>query len=220
MRLDYALYGLAVVLFVLTGITFALVAETDVRNVYAISTALVGIISLGGGYFLRPKATKVSADETANPPPPVLATVPAQQTALVVEASKIEAPLAEAPKVEALIKEQSPIQAAIVAEAPKVEAVEPKVSAEEPIVAESVTPATEVVSGEPKEAATQASPSAKLEFAEIRSISEKRAEQLKANGISTLRELANADALELAAKLNISPKIVKMWIGSAKKLAK
>ena len=85
---------------------------------------------------------------------------------------------------------------------------------------QTVAPAAELSMVEAAEATKQVAPAAKLEFAGIRSINEKRAEQLKANGINNLRELSNADALDLAAKLNVSPKIVKMWIGSAKKLAK
>jgi predicted flap endonuclease-1-like 5' DNA nuclease len=58
----------------------------------------------------------------------------------------------------------------------------------------------------------------KSEFSRIRGIGEKRATELKANGINTIEDLANASPEDLAAKLNVSPKIVKMWIGSAKKL--
>jgi predicted flap endonuclease-1-like 5' DNA nuclease len=57
-------------------------------------------------------------------------------------------------------------------------------------------------------------------FTQIRGISDKRAAQLKEHGITTYEQLANASADELAAKLGVSPKIVKMWIGSAKKLTK
>jgi hypothetical protein len=215
MRLDYALYGLGIVLFALTAITFALVAETDGRSVYAISTAIVGVISLGGGYFLRPKAATVPVDQTAVPAQSVAAAEPApvEQTVVpVVEEPKTEGQVAEAPVVEAPIAEPLPIQGALVVDAPKT------------LVVAEAQPKTQIVALAAEvpvvEAETQVAPAAKLEFVQIRSISEKRAEQLKANGISTLEELANANALDLAAKLNVSPKIVKMWIGSAKKLAK
>lgn len=58
------------------------------------------------------------------------------------------------------------------------------------------------------------------ELTQIRGISKARAEQLKANGIETLKALSEASPEALAEKLQVSPKIVKMWIGSAKKLAK
>ena len=57
-------------------------------------------------------------------------------------------------------------------------------------------------------------------FSQIRGINQNRASQLQANGINTLADLAKASSEDLAEKLSISPKIVKMWIGSAKKLLK
>ncbi|MGF3522063.1 MAG: helix-hairpin-helix domain-containing protein [Candidatus Bathyarchaeia archaeon] len=58
------------------------------------------------------------------------------------------------------------------------------------------------------------------ELTQIRGISKARAEQLKANGIETIKALSEASPEVLAEKLQVSPKIVKMWIGSAKKLTK
>jgi predicted flap endonuclease-1-like 5' DNA nuclease len=60
----------------------------------------------------------------------------------------------------------------------------------------------------------------KSNFSQIRGISEKRTEQLNSIGIYTIQQLANASPDDLAAKLNLSPRIVKMWIGTAKKMAK
>jgi predicted flap endonuclease-1-like 5' DNA nuclease len=54
----------------------------------------------------------------------------------------------------------------------------------------------------------------------IRGINEKRAVQLEAVGIYSIAELANASPEDLAKNLIISPKITRMWIGSAKKLKK
>ena len=228
MRFDYPLYGLAILLFALTAITFTLVSDQDGRQLYAVSTAVVGLLSVGGGYFLRPKATTAAPVQTTVPTPQAAPAEPVQQTAApVVENPKIDAQAVEAPKIETPIIEASPIQAAPAVEAPKVEppAVEAAVAAEAPPVAQVVAPAAEdpVVEeaiSAPVVEAQAASAAAKLEFTQIRGISEKRAEQLKANGINTIEELANASAVDLAAKLNVSPKIVKMWIGSAKKLSK
>jgi predicted flap endonuclease-1-like 5' DNA nuclease len=55
---------------------------------------------------------------------------------------------------------------------------------------------------------------------EVKGIGEKRAEQLKAINISSMEDLAEASAKDLAAKLKISPKITRKWIGNAKKLVK
>ncbi len=57
-------------------------------------------------------------------------------------------------------------------------------------------------------------------LAQIKCISSKRAEQLNGIGIKSVEDLANASSSDLAAKLQVSEKIVKMWIGSARKLVK
>jgi predicted flap endonuclease-1-like 5' DNA nuclease len=56
------------------------------------------------------------------------------------------------------------------------------------------------------------------ELVTIRGINEKRAAQLKGLGINSIDALANASAEDLAKNLAISPKITRMWIGTAKKL--
>jgi len=60
----------------------------------------------------------------------------------------------------------------------------------------------------------------KSELTAIRGISEKRAAQLKTLGINNVDDLAKVSAEDLAKDLSVSPKITRMWIGSAKKLAK
>ena len=181
MRLDYALYGLAIVLFAVSAVSFFAVSEQDGQILYVVSTAVVGLLSAGTGYVSRPKAQASAAVQPAASEPQAVIAEPVQQTATV-----------EVPVVEA------------------------------PIVIE-VQPAAQVVAPPAVEAAPQAAPaaiSATSELTQIRGINSKRAEQLKANGISNIEELAIASAEDLAAKLNVSPKIVKMWIGSAKKLPK
>ena len=166
MRLDYALYGLAIILFAVSAISFFAVSEQDGQSLYVVSTAVVGLLSAGTGYVSRPKAQASAAVQPAASEPQAVIAEPVQQTATV----------------------------------------------EAPIVTE-VQPAAQV-------SAPQTAPAATSELTQIRGINSKRAEQLKANGISNLEELAHASAEDLAAKLNVSPKIVKMWIGSAKKLPK
>jgi len=53
---------------------------------------------------------------------------------------------------------------------------------------------------------------------EVKGIGEKRAAQLKALGINSIEDLAEASAKDLAAKLNISPKITNKWIENAKEI--
>lgn len=59
-----------------------------------------------------------------------------------------------------------------------------------------------------------------LELTQVKGIGEKRATQLKALGINSVEDLAKASAKTIAKKLQISPKITKKWIASAKKLVK
>ncbi|RLG91683.1 hypothetical protein DRO34_03730 [Candidatus Bathyarchaeota archaeon] len=57
------------------------------------------------------------------------------------------------------------------------------------------------------------------ELTQVKGIGAKRAEQLERLGIKTIKDLAEASAEELAAKLEISPKITGKWITNAKELA-
>jgi predicted flap endonuclease-1-like 5' DNA nuclease len=59
-----------------------------------------------------------------------------------------------------------------------------------------------------------------LGLTQVKGIGEKRATQLKAIGISSVDDLAKASAEDIAKKLQISSKITKKWIDSAKALAK
>jgi len=56
------------------------------------------------------------------------------------------------------------------------------------------------------------------ELIKVKGIKEKRAAQLKNLGINSLEDLTKASAEDLAAKLQISPKITEKWIANAKEL--
>jgi len=77
---------------------------------------------------------------------------------------------------------------------------------------------TEVAKEEMAETVIEVAPP-KMELTEVKGIGEKRAQQLKALGISSVEELANASGKDLAVKLKISPKITERWIENAKRLA-
>lgn len=64
----------------------------------------------------------------------------------------------------------------------------------------------------------EASSAAESQLTKVIGINSKRAAQLNALGINSLNDLAQASAEDLAKGLMISPKITRMWIGSAKKL--
>jgi len=57
-----------------------------------------------------------------------------------------------------------------------------------------------------------------MELTRVKGIGEKRAEQLKALGITTVADLSAASAEELAEKLQVSSKITKRWIKDARNL--
>jgi predicted flap endonuclease-1-like 5' DNA nuclease len=59
-----------------------------------------------------------------------------------------------------------------------------------------------------------------LELTQVKGIGEKRATQLKALGINSVEDLAKVSAEDIAKKLQISLKITKKWIASAKALVK
>jgi len=78
-------------------------------------------------------------------------------------------------------------------------------------------PAVTEVAEEKAITITEAAPP-KLELTKVKGIGEKRSEQLKALGISSVEDLAGASAKDLAEKLKISPKITERWIENAKRL--
>jgi predicted flap endonuclease-1-like 5' DNA nuclease len=55
MRSDYALYAVAIIFFVITGISFAVgLAELE-RNLWVVTTAVLGLLFAGLGYTQRPR---------------------------------------------------------------------------------------------------------------------------------------------------------------------
>jgi predicted flap endonuclease-1-like 5' DNA nuclease len=157
MRSDYTLYVVAVILFVLTTVVSAY-QEVEFREVWVVTTAVLGLLFIGLGYSQRPKPQPVAATTT------------------------VEIPTATAP----------------------------------PAPPPVASPVTEVV--EPRPVAVTETILPRLRLTKIRGIGQKRAGQLKALGINNLTDLANASQKDLAAKLNVSPKMTGRWIDSAKQL--
>lgn len=172
MRLDYTLYVLAAILFIITVVPFVapIVGETpETQSVWVVASVVLGLLSLGLGYTQRPK-TEAQACQ------PAMATT------------------------QEMMPETQP---AATMETPKEEKTEAKM--EKPAMKEAPTKAT--------------SAAAIVELTQVKGIGEKRAKQLKALGINSADELANASAKTVAKKLKVSPKIVEKWISSAKELA-
>jgi len=90
MRSDYALYIVALIFFIITATSFALVNAELERNLSAVTTAVLGLLFLALGYTQRPRA-QVSAIQTtipqplAVPQPPLVIEVPKQEEMNVVE---------------------------------------------------------------------------------------------------------------------------------------
>ena len=169
MRLDYTLYVLAIILFIITVVPFVapIVGETpETQSVWVVASVVLGLLSLGLGYTQRPK-TEAQACQ---------------------------------PEMSATKETLLETQPATTMEAPKEEKTEAQ--KENPVIKETPTMAITI------------------ELTQVKGIGEKRTAQLKALGINSVDELANASAKNVAKELKISPKIVAKWINSAKELVK
>ena len=193
MRVDYALYALAGVFFISAAVLF-FVLKGNEQMIFGITIAIIGILFIGGGYFAKPKAKLEPVSSPAVAPPQE---IPPQQKPAVVEAPT---PVAEKPKPGTPLAVEAPVTTV-----PAVEA---------PVGTQVKAIATEAP------AAQAAIPVWGTELTKIRGINDKRAAEMKTFGINSVEDLAKASADDLAEKLKVSPKIVKMWIGSAKKIAK
>jgi predicted flap endonuclease-1-like 5' DNA nuclease len=95
MRSDYALYTVAIIFFIITGISFAVLSEPE-RNLSVVATAVLGLLFVGLGYSQRAKPQVKAAEPTLPAPAP---TPQPTVTEVVVEEKPVT--LAEvAPKLE------------------------------------------------------------------------------------------------------------------------
>jgi predicted flap endonuclease-1-like 5' DNA nuclease len=84
MRSDYALYAVAIIFFILTGITLAYQVES--QELWIISTFVLGLFFIGLGYSQRPKAqAKTVTVEGPPPPTPAVQEPVAQDIQQIVE---------------------------------------------------------------------------------------------------------------------------------------
>jgi len=91
MRSDYALYGVAVIFFIITAIVS--ISTVEFREVWIVSTAVAGLFFAGLGYTQRPK-TKAIATEAPQPAQAVPAAV------VETKERKVETITETAPKIE------------------------------------------------------------------------------------------------------------------------
>jgi len=220
MRLDFALYGITIVLFALAAIVFVL--NPNGRDVYTIAISILGILTAATGYVLRPRTETTTQAQPTTPPQ----AAPEQtQPQPVVAAPTVEPPKTETPtpQVETPPTTPPPPQppetpaASPTVETPKPP--EPAPAPEAPVLT-APPPAPQLSAPTEVPVLSATAPPVASDLTQIHGINAKRAEQLKAIGINSVADLSKASPEETAAKLQVSPKIVKMWIGSAKKQTK
>jgi predicted flap endonuclease-1-like 5' DNA nuclease len=191
MRLDYPLYALAVVFFIVTAVSFVLVMEQVQQSLWVVTTVVLGLFSIGLGYTQRPKAKATAAQPSTSEPKITMAKPlnPAVDDAHEAEAFRGEN-AGQTVETQILPQSTSPIPMQVIAPTPVLA----------PPPAES-----------PMEEAA--------DLTHVKGIGMKRATQLKALGINDVEDLAKASAENMATKLKISPKITRKWIAEAKELA-
>jgi len=187
MRLDYILYAIGVILFIVTLAT--VVYPPSQQQVWIVSTFIVGLVFLGLGYTQRPKQTTIASATPNIPEPPP--SIPQPQSP----------------------HEQEPQQVTSMATAPPKPVTTETAKMEEaaPVVQDLHVPEPQIQESPVQELQPETS-----ELTKIKGIGEKRAAQLKALGINTIDDLGKASPQDLATKLIISPKITSKWIENAK----
>jgi predicted flap endonuclease-1-like 5' DNA nuclease len=113
MRLDYTLYVLAAIFFVITVGSPIVVAETQ-RSLWVVSTAILGLFSVSLGYYARPKPKKAASVQAVTMPKP---RQPISEDAHEREAYRAENPEAAA-QAPILPQSSTPIPAPVIAPMP------------------------------------------------------------------------------------------------------
>ena len=90
MQLDYGLYIVAALLFIITVFSAVLIVEIE-RSLWVLTTALLGILALGLGFCQRPRATV----STQLPPPPVTEPKAVEMIPQEMQVEKIQVPVEE-----------------------------------------------------------------------------------------------------------------------------
>jgi predicted flap endonuclease-1-like 5' DNA nuclease len=173
MRLDYTLYILAAIIFIITAVPFVVTIEgvaSETRSLWVVTTVVLGLLSIGLGYSQRPKTEAQACEPAVTAPQTAITETQPAATAQVPAEEKTEAPT------------------------------------EKTTMTKAATPA--------------ASMSTTMDLTQVKGIGEKRAEQLKALGISNVDDLAKASAKTIAKNLKISPKTADRWVATAKELVK
>lgn len=93
MRSDYALYGVAIIFFIITGVS--LVALSDIaQSLSVVTTVVLGILFVGLGFTLRP-STKTPPVVTTEPSQPSITQPPQTPTTIETPIKEEKAAVAE-----------------------------------------------------------------------------------------------------------------------------
>jgi predicted flap endonuclease-1-like 5' DNA nuclease len=204
MRMDYELYVLSIIVFIAAAV-FAVVL-TD-WTIWTGTAVILGAVFIVGGYIVRPKSQVAGVPPPAEPQPDVTTPPEPQPPISVPSETQVVEPLKAESVVKTSVAESPPMIEALKVETPALE----KPAPTQALPPAPVTEAPPIV---------VAPPFHSTDLTQIRGINERRVEQLKALGIESIKDLATASAADLSSKLKVSEKIVKMWIGSAKKQVK
>lgn len=197
MRLDYLFYLLAVVFFLITATSLALVADVMEKTLWVTGTIILGLVSLGLGYYRRPKPEIAAATSEMRSP------------------DLGDSHIRESHLAESVEKHSEPSAAPITTTSVPMQEVVPI-----PVPTPEPPPTTTPAPAEAPQLPAEPQAPVNNELLTVKGINENRAAQLKAIGINSIEDLAKASPEDLAKNLTISPRITRMWIGTAKKLRK
>ena len=91
MRSDYILYTIAIIFFIITGIASAINLAEFEKQLWVVTTAVLGLLFIGLGYSQRLRTTTIET----SPVPTAPATIIEEETETVTEAAPTVAALTE-----------------------------------------------------------------------------------------------------------------------------
>jgi predicted flap endonuclease-1-like 5' DNA nuclease len=96
MRSDYALYLVAIIFFIITAMSFALALAEFERNLWVVTTAILGLLFIGLGYTQRPRPQAKAIQAPPPPAPAPTVTAPTSSPAVEVVTEEKAAIIVEA----------------------------------------------------------------------------------------------------------------------------
>jgi predicted flap endonuclease-1-like 5' DNA nuclease len=219
MRSDVTLYIVAIIFFTLAFTSFLIFTNAEQQMIWAIFTAVLGVISASLGLRLRPKVRKTIKTIQLTPPAEEAMQLTANESAPVIEEPIAETVPLESTLIEEAALEENPLEELSPPESIPTEdlqtvetSVETEYTLETPVLPSEETLAITPQNDEASALVEQE----EVSLTSVKGIGEKRAAQLYALGIKTVKELAQTSVEDLAKNLKISPKIAAKLIEAAK----